>query len=117
MAIKPGVLCTLRKDKLIDTQNGFVDTFNWVVSAVNNLKGGENCEVNWTAPDTPQIEVNSEPYKPSEDSGGGGSGEVDFTGTTGQTDSASSFTFQSASNSNVQVTCSGTTITIGVYYI
>ena len=114
MAIKPGVLCTLRKDKLIDTQNGFVDTFNWVVSAVNNLKGGENCEVNWTAPDIPQIEVNSEPFKPSEDSG---SGNVDFKGTTGQTDSASSFTFESASNSNVQVTCNGTTITIGVYYI
>ena len=72
MAIKPGVLCTLEKDKLIDTQQGFVDTFNWVVASVNNLKGGQNCEVSWPAPDTPQIDSAA-----SESEGGGGGGRVD----------------------------------------
>ena len=67
MAIKPGTLCTLEKDKLIDTQQGFVDTFNWVVASVNNLKGGQNCEVTWPAPDTPQIDAEA-----TESEGGGG---------------------------------------------
>lgn len=111
MATKPGVLCTLQKDKLIDTQQGFVDTFNWVVASMDNLKGGQNCEVSWPAPDTPQIDT-----KNSESEGGGGA--VTFTGTDGsETDAGSDFTFASASNSNVEVTCSGTTLTIGVYYI
>lgn len=73
MANKPGVLCTLQKDKLIDSQQGFVDTFNWLVASVNNLKGGQNCEVNWPAPDTPQIDTRN-----SESEGGGG-GAVTFT--------------------------------------
>ena len=74
MAIKPGVLCTLQKDKLIDSQEGFVDTFNWIVASVNNLKGGQNCEVNWVAPDTPQIDAEA---TESEEGGGGGGGNVD----------------------------------------
>lgn len=116
MAIKPGVLCTLEKDKLIDTQQGFVDTFNWVVASVNNLKGGQNCEVSWPAPDTPQIDSAA---SESEGGGGGGGdgGAVQFTGTTGTTDEDTSFTFSKQSNSNVTITCSGTDIKIGVYYI
>lgn len=112
MANKPGVLCTLQKDKLIDTQQGFVDTFNWLVAAVNNLKGGQNCEVNWPAPDTPQIDA-----KASESEGGGGGGAVKFTGTTGTTDEDSSFTFSKQSNCNITITCSGTDIKFGVYYV
>lgn len=39
MAQKPAQLCVLQKEKLIDTQKGFVDTFNWVTSFCANLKG------------------------------------------------------------------------------
>ena len=40
MANKPAQLCQLEKGKLIDGQKGFVDTFNWAVNAIANLKGG-----------------------------------------------------------------------------
>lgn len=113
MANKPGVLCTLQKDKLIDSQAGFVDTFNWVVASVNNLKGGQNCEISWPATDTPQVDA-----KASEsEGGGGGGGAVKFTGTTGTTDEDSSFTFSKQSNCNITITCSGTDIKFGVYYV
>lgn len=183
MANKPGVLCTLQKDKLIDTQPGFVDTFNWLVAAVNNLKGGQNCDVSWPAPDTPQVDA-----KASESGGGGGGGEgggrvddvtsetyqggesikveyadgsadghiplsfvddvssatyqggpalkveyssgaqdkyiplsgggsVQFSGTSGTTNQGTSFTLSKQSNCNITITCSGTDIKFGVYYI
>lgn len=115
MANKPGVLCTLQKDKLIDSQPGFVDTFNWLVAAVSKLKGGQGCEVSWPAPDTPQIDADLSESEGC--GGGGGGGAVQFTGTSGTTSEATSFTFSSQSNSNVTITCSGTAIKIGVYYI
>lgn len=36
---RPATLCHLKKDQLIDTQENFVDTFNWMVDFINNLKG------------------------------------------------------------------------------
>lgn len=113
MANRPPNLCELEKGKLIDTQQGFADTFNWAVRSIDNLKGGRNCSVDRTIPDQPVINVDI----PEQSPGGSGGSGVDFTGTSGQTSEASSFTFASAPNSNVVVTCSGTTITIGVYYI
>lgn len=48
----------------------------------------------------------------------GGGGEVSFIGTDNTVTSASSqFRLSKAANSNVVVTASGTTLTIGVYYI
>ena len=57
MADRPPFLCELDKGKLIDTQVGFVDTFNYAVAAIDNLKGGKNCTVDWTIPDQPVINV------------------------------------------------------------
>lgn len=94
-----------------------MDTFNWAVQAIANLKGGENCEVTWPTDDTPTIDCSSGEGGEGDGGGGGGGGGVQFTGTTGTTDLSSSFTFSKQSNCNITVTCSGTDIKLGVYYI
>ena len=53
-------------------------------------------------------------YRPLFTRGGGG---VTFTGTSGTTSKADAFTFASASDSRVTVTCNGTTLTVWVYYL
>lgn len=40
MANKPAQLCQLQKGIMVDSQEGFCDTFNWAVNAIANLKGG-----------------------------------------------------------------------------
>lgn len=72
MANRPPFLCELDKDKLIDTQVGFVDTFNWAVQAIDNLEGGKNCTIDWSLPDHPVINVD---IPKSGGSGGGSGGE------------------------------------------
>lgn len=67
MADRPPFICELDKDRLIDTQVGFVDTFNYAVRAIDNLEGGKNCEVDWTIPDHPIINVE---IPESDESGG-----------------------------------------------
>lgn len=68
MADRPAQICQLEKGKLIDGQQGFVDTFNWAVQSIANLEGGQNCEVQWTLPDHPTIDVTGS----NEDGSGGG---------------------------------------------
>lgn len=113
-------LFSLEKGKLIDTQTGFVDAFNWLYKSVSNLRGGENCEVNWQLDDVPVIDVhidNSNPYTDGE-GGSGEEGQVSITGTDGSSATGSSFTFASESDSNVTVkVATGGTITVGVYYV
>jgi len=36
---RPAVLCKLEKGKIIDAQNNFCDTFNWLVDFCNNIRG------------------------------------------------------------------------------
>lgn len=74
MANRPNLLCELEKGKLVDTQAGFVDTFNFAVAAIDNLEGGKNCTVDWTLPDHPVINVE---LPESETGGGGGIGVYD----------------------------------------
>lgn len=57
MATKPAVLCKLQKDQLIDTQKGFVDTFNWLVDFCSNLQGDGNIEVDTQKSDKPKIKL------------------------------------------------------------
>lgn len=73
MADRPPFLCELDKNKLIDTQVGFVDTFNYAVRAIDNLEGGKNCTVDWTTPDHPIINVELDE---DEEGGGGSGGEI-----------------------------------------
>ena len=45
MTPKPTTLCTLEKGKLLDTQENFVDTFNWMVGLLDSLTDGLNSQV------------------------------------------------------------------------
>lgn len=63
MANRPGQLCVLQRGKSLYTQQNFVDTFNWLVACMKNIKGSKNCQVEWPADDTPEITV--EPPPPS----------------------------------------------------
>ena len=124
MATKPAQLCQLKKGKLVDTQQGFVDTFNWAVNAIANLTGGQNCEVTWPVDDTPTIDVTAEEGNGAAGGGGGSPSQptnVQFTGNypypNPTTASGDSFTITSASNANVKIECSNQTIYIGAYYI
>jgi hypothetical protein len=74
MADRPPFLCQLEKGKMIDSQVGFVDTFNYAVAAIDNLKGGKNCTVDWTIPDQPVINVE---VPEADGEGGAGGGNVD----------------------------------------
>lgn len=73
MSVRPMVLCKLEKGKLIDTQENFVDTFNWMVDYINNLRGDDsNIELTNPTTENPVIRL-----KNVGDDAGGGS---DFNG-------------------------------------
>lgn len=71
MANRPGTLCNLKPGKAIGAQANFADTFNWLVAAMKNLKGGKGVKVSWPADDTPEIATDGEDG--GEGEGGGGS--------------------------------------------
>lgn len=77
MATKPAQICQLQKGKLIDTQKGFVDTFNWAVQSIANLKGGENCDVTWPTDDHPTIDCTAKEGEGGSGGSGGSGGRVD----------------------------------------
>lgn len=72
MANRPAQLCELQKGKFIDSQQGFVDTFNWAVRAIDNLEGTGKVKVDWTIDDRPTITM----AENSDSDGGGGYGKV-----------------------------------------
>lgn len=105
----------LQKGLFIGSQTGFVDAFNYMYENINGLEGGQGVELDKSIDGAWQINADQ---STDSGSGGGGSGNVVFTGTDGSTtDALSEFTFASALSSNVEVTCAENTITIGVYYI
>nr|DAL90091.1 MAG TPA: hypothetical protein [Caudoviricetes sp.] len=115
MANRPGTLCNLKSGMAIGAQANFADTFNWLVAAMKNLKGGKGIKVKWPSSDTPEISAEGE--DDGEGEGGGDGTTVAFTGTDqSQTIRGTDFTFASATDSNVVVTCEDDVITLGVYY-
>lgn len=70
MANRPGTLCNLQSGKAIGAQNNFADTFNWLVAAVKNLRGGKGVKVTWPADDTPEIATDGEDGNNGGDGGG-----------------------------------------------
>ena len=65
MGNRPGTWCSPKHGKAIGAQANFAATFNWLVAAVRNLRGGKGVKVSWPADDTPVI---------SSDGGGDGGG-------------------------------------------
>lgn len=70
MGNRPGQLCTLKPGKAIGAQKDFASTFNWLVSAVKNLRGGKGVKVSWPANDTPEIATDGEDGNNGGDGGG-----------------------------------------------
>ena len=60
MANRPGTLCSLKPGKAIGAQANFAATFNWLVAAMRNLRGGKGVKVSWPADDTPVISADGE---------------------------------------------------------
>jgi len=101
--MKPDRLCKLEKDKLIDSQEGFVDTFNWMVDFINNLKGegdinkNKKITVDKTVSDHPIIKLGGK------DSNGGGSITVkcrDTDGTWKTVDDVNTISFSTGGQTN-----------------
>ena len=119
MSLRPGSVCKLEKGKLIDSQKGFVDTFNWLVDFCSNLNGdGERIEVDKSMSDAPVVRYVEDDEKKSP-----GGGTVTVVGTDGSTATADAgkITFASAEDSNVSATVAAddegnVTVTLGVYY-
>lgn len=60
MAGKPNILRKLDKGKAIDTQIGFVDTFNWLVDFVGNLRGAGRVRIDGAALGRPVISIDGD---------------------------------------------------------
>ena len=72
---RPAILCHLKKGQMIDTQVGFVDTFNWMVDYINNLRGdGSNIDIENPVGTNPVVRFIGEIPE-----GEGGGGSVDLT--------------------------------------
>lgn len=155
MANRPGTLCNLKSGKSIGAQSNFSDTFNWLVSCLDNLKAGRGIVVKWPSSDTPEISVDESAFGDNGGSGEGGTvnavydvvngtdaynekqvltisytdgradknieiaggGSINLNGTDATSSSGKEFTFQSAEDSNVNVSCQDGVIKIGVYYL
>lgn len=121
---RPPILCVLEKGKIIDAQEGFVDTFNWLVEFCGNLKGEGEEAANTES--TLKLDRTDESHPVIRGAGKGGSGELTLigndTGATSATCRTGRITFATANNSAVVVTPSAdasgnATLTIGVYYV
>lgn len=71
MANRPGTLCNLKSGKSIGAQSNFSDTFNWLVSCLDNLKAGRGIVVKWPSSDTPEISIDDSAFG---DNGGSSEG-------------------------------------------
>lgn len=116
---RPAILCKLQKGRLIDAQPNFVETFNWMVDFINNLRGeGElNAEASTLVVDR------TDPSAPVIRGGGKGEGgELTVVGTDDSRATGSQIVFRSADDANLAVTVAPgsdgvVTATVGAYYL
>ena len=136
MAVKPPQIRYVTPGKSLGASihKGWAATWNWVLSWVHHFTPGKGLKLSGASSGHPKLDVlieggpgvdvtcagdrNAYVIGLTGETPASGGGDVVFTGTdTSQTDAGDDFTFAAASNSNVEVTCSGSTITIGVYYV
>lgn len=107
---------------MIDTQVGFVDTFNWMVDYINNLRGdGDNIDIENPVGTNPVVRFIGEIPE-----GEGGGGNIDLavvdveSGETTSLEGVSNLTIKSAEDSHVTLSLDGepdaAALTIGVHY-
>ena len=56
--MKPPVTCRLVKGKLIDVQENFVDTFNWLVECASKVKGVSGITITGIDTGNPKVKLN-----------------------------------------------------------
>lgn len=119
---RPARLCKLVKGKVIDAQDGFVETFNWMVDYINNLCGdNENIELTNPTGSSPVVR-----FKGGKGGSGGSSGGINLavvdveSGSPTDLSGVSDLTIESASDSYVTLALAdnngSATLTIGVHY-
>ena len=119
---RPALLCHLKKGEMIDTQVGFVDTFNWMVDYINNLRGdGDNIEVRNPNGTNPVVRFVADIPE-------GGGGSIDLTavdvesGSETTVEGVKTLRLESATDSHVTLNLTddgegNATLTIGVEYV
>ena len=118
---RPGTLCKLEKGKMIDAQVGFVDTFNWMVDFINNLRGdGDKIDITNPTGTNPVVRFVADKAE-SEEGGGIDLAVVDVdSGSPTSLEGVSNLTIQSAQDSHVTLSLGGgsdaATLSIGVHY-
>lgn len=107
---KPAVLAQLEKNKLIDVQENFVDTFNWIKDWINNIEVRDPLELDLTNDTKPILKSNTKIQC------------IDKQGNITETKSPiKTLTFKSGEDSNLsfkvgQDLSGNTTIFVDVYY-
>lgn len=145
MSNKPAQPTQLQKGKLLGSpcHAGFVDTFNWMESSIENLKGGKGCEVKNIESGHPEIEVKIQPgdgvevvcpgpgqaytislVEPPQEGGGLANLSVVGTDDTYAVPLSGVYVLSAMPDTNLSVTCPtngdgepGNVIAIGVYWI
>ncbi len=99
MSARPMRLCHLEKGKLIDQQQNFVDTFNWMVDYINNLRGdGSYIDLTNPTTDNPVIRFKKINSSDSDVNGIIVNG-IDYDGGMTTGNAISSITFQTGADS------------------
>lgn len=120
MAIRPGQIRYLTKGKLLGAKShaGFVDTFNWMLSWINNFKVGPGLDIEGARAGAPCLSLTllNGDGAPIDD--GGKDTPYEMTGESG----SGEIEIESAADSNVVVTptpteAGGTKYVIGVYWV
>ena len=133
MAVRPAQIRYLAAGKALGASihSGWAATWNWVLSWIAHFKPGKGLSVTGAQSGFPRLDVliegadgikvtcagDGQPYVISGGGSGGGC-DCSLTGNkTGSVTISGPLTFASASDANVMVTTSGSTITIGVYWV
>ena len=124
--VKPAFVVSLVKGRIVDAVVGFVDTFNWLLSFVLNLKVGSGLSLTDSEIGMPKISLKLKAgdgisFKEDEEGAVVVKAESGASLTVGECENVKKIVFASAEDSNVTFDVAedeeGTvTVTVGVYY-